>query len=295
MIIDEILVQGLIARQFPEWKNLPTRAVSNQGWDNRTFRLGDELLVRLPSSQKYTFQVEKEQTWLPKLAPHLPYSIPVPIALGQPEIEYPWKWSIYKWLKGESALHGQINNLEKFALDLAIFINTFQQIDTTGGPLPGAQNFYRGGSLLNYDEQTREAISLMAGKIDQKAASELWDKAINTKYTNHPVWVHGDISLGNLLVINGNLAAVIDFGQLAVGDPACDLTIAWTVFYGKSRDIFIQSIHIDQDTWIRAQAWGLWKALIIAAGISEANTFEKQNAFRIIGEILSYYIKPNKT
>jgi aminoglycoside phosphotransferase (APT) family kinase protein len=286
MIINEILVQNLIASQFPEWKNLPIRSVSDQGWDNRTFRLGDELLVRLPSSQKYTFQVEKEQAWLPKIAPHLPCAIPVPIALGQPEVDYPWKWSIYKWLKGESALHGQIDNLEKFAHDLAIFMNTFQQIDTTGGPLPSAQNFYRGGSLLNYDGETRKAISLLAGNIDHNAALELWGKAINTKYTGHSVWVHGDISLGNLLVADGNLSAVIDFGQLAVGDPACDLTIAWTMLHGKSRELFIQYILVDQGTWIRAQAWGLWKALIIAAGISEANNSEKQNSFRIIREIL---------
>lgn len=285
MIIDEILVQNLIARQFPQWINLPIRAVPNQGWDNRTFRLGDELLVRLPSSQKYAFQVEKEQVWLPKFAPHLSYSIPVPIALGQPEIEYPWKWSIYKWLKGESALRGQIDNLENFAHDLANFMNTFQQIDTVGGPLPSAQNFYRGGSLLNYDKETRKAISLLVGKIDQKNALGLWEKAINTKYADHPVWVHGDISPGNLLVANGKLTSVIDFGQLAVGDPACDLTIAWTMFYGKSREIFIQAIITDQGTWIRAQAWGLWKALIIAAGISEADATEKQKSFRIIKEI----------
>ena len=208
------------------------------------------------------------------------------MALGQPDIEYPWKWSIYKWLKGESALYGQINNLEKFAQDLAIFINTFQQIDTTGGPLPGAQNFYRGGSLLNYDGETRKAISLLAGNIDHKVVLDLWNKAINIKYISRPVWVHGDISLGNLLVSDGNLSAIIDFGQLAVGDPACDLTIAWTSFHGKSRDMFIQSILVDKDTWVRAQAWGLWKALIIAAGISEANTFEKKNSFRVIREIL---------
>ncbi len=286
MIINEVLVQNLIANQFPEWRNLPVKAVPNQGWDNRTFRLGDELLVRLPSSQKYTFQVEKEQAWLPKLAPHLPSAIPIPIALGQPEVNYPWKWSIYKWLNGESALHGQVDNLEKLACDLAKFINAFQQIDTAGGPLPSAQNFYRGGSLLNYDEEARKAILLLAGEIDQNTALELWKGALSTRYSNRSVWLHGDISPGNLLVVNGKLAAVIDFGQLAVGDPACDLTIAWTMFHGKSRDLFIQSLNTDNDTWIRAQAWGLWKALITAAGIPEADTSERQNAFRIIKEIL---------
>ncbi|MDQ5921385.1 MAG: hypothetical protein QG673_1443 [Pseudomonadota bacterium] len=286
MIIDEVLVQNLIARQFPEWKDLYIRAVSNQGWDNRTFRLGDEFLVRLPSSQEYTFQVEKEQTWLPKLASHLPYPIPIPIALGQPDIEYPYKWSIYKWLAGESALHGKISNLENFAHDLANFINAFQQIDTSGGPLPSAYNFYRGGSLLNYDEETRKAISLLDEKIDQKAALELWEKAINTTYMGYPVWVHGDISLGNLLVVGGKLSAVIDFGQLAIGDPACDLTIAWTTFHGKSREMFIHSIPIDQDTWIRAQAWGLWKALITATDISKSDAIGSQKSFGAIKEIL---------
>ncbi|MCC2645613.1 MAG: hypothetical protein K0R94_1391 [Burkholderiales bacterium] len=286
MIIDEILVHNLITRQFPELKNLPIKAVAHQGCDNRTFRLGKELLVRLPSKQEYTFQVEKEQLWLPKLAIHLPYQIPIPIAQGQPDVDYPWKWSIYKWLKGESALLGEINNLESFAHDLADFMNAFQRIDTAGGPLPSTQNFYRGGALLNYDEETRKAISLLKDNVDQKAVLNLWEKAINTKYAGRPVWVHGDISPGNILVADGALSAIIDFGQLAIGDPACDLTIAWTMFYSKSRDVFIQSINMEHDTWVRAKAWGLWKALIIAAGISEANAIEVQKEFRIIEEIL---------
>lgn len=286
IIINERLVQNLLASQFPEWKGLPIKSVSHQGWDNRTFRLGEDILVRIPSSQEYISQVEKEQLWLPKLAPHLPYPIPVPIALGKPDNGYPWKWSIYKWLTGESALYALIDNLEIFATDLAHFIYTLHQVNTLGGPVPGLDNFYRGGSLLNYDAETRKAISFLHGRIDQKAILDLWEKAISTKYAGHPVWVHGDISPGNLLVSGGQLSAVIDFGQLAIGDPACDLMITWTLFYGKSRETFIQSLPLEQDIWIRAKAWTLWKALIIAAGITESNIIEQQKAFKLIAEVM---------
>ena len=139
---------------------------------------------------------------------------------------------------------------------------------------------------MHYDTETRKAVSILGEEINQVAALDLWEKAINTNYTSQPVWVHGDISSGNLLVSRGLLSAVIDFGQLAIGDPACDLTIAWTMFYGKSREVFIQSLRLEQDIWIRAQAWTLWKALIIAAGISKTNAIDQQNSLKIIEDVL---------
>lgn len=225
-IIDDTLVRRLVTTQFPQWKDLPIRPVRHSGWDNRTFHLGEHMLVRMPSAEDYALQVEKEQRWLPKLASKLPLPIPVPLGLGAPTNDYPWKWSIYSWLPGETASPSRITNLSDFATDLAHFLTALQHIDATNGPPPGPHSFYRGAPLITYNNETRQAIAALEGKIDTNAATEIWEKAIATRWTHSSVWVHGDISIGNLLVQIGRLSAVIDFGQLTVGDPACDLAIA---------------------------------------------------------------------
>lgn len=287
LTIDEQLVYKLVATQFPQWKNLPVKAIAKSGWDNRTFRLGTELLVRLPSAVEYAPQVQQEQFWLPKLTPHLPLEVPEPIALGKPGFDYPWDWSIYRWIEGEPTSSGHINDLPAFAKDLAHFLNALQRIDATGGQHPSAQNFYRGGPLRVYDAQIRQAINILKDKIDTTTALNLWESALRTNWQGTPVWVHGDISAGNLLVRDGKLAAVIDFGQLAVGDPACDLAIAWTLFDSESRKVFRKELACDNATWNRGQAWALWKTLITAARLSETNAVEKERCWHTISEILN--------
>jgi aminoglycoside phosphotransferase (APT) family kinase protein len=287
LIIDAALAQRLVANQFPQWNNLPVRPVTRSGWDNRTFHLGENMLIRIPSSKWYAAQVEKEQLWLPKLAPHLPLPIPVPVALGDPGEEYPWKWSIYKWLEGETAASANINDLCDFATCLAQFLRALQNIDATDGPMAGQHSFYRGGPLLTYDAETRRALAVLKDKIDVETATEVWETALATSWQGPPVWVHGDISAGNLLIENGRLSAVIDFGQLAVGDPACDMAIAWTMFEGKSREVFRQMLPLDAGTWARGRAWTLWKALIIAAGLTDSNASEAAQSLHIIHEVLN--------
>jgi aminoglycoside phosphotransferase (APT) family kinase protein len=245
--------------------------------------------VRIPSSKWYAAQVEKEQQWLPKLAPHLPLPIPVPLAMGEPGEGYPWNWSIYKWLEGETAATAQIANLRDFASDLARFLSALQSIDARDGPIAGQHSFYRGGPLKTYDTETRKAIAALKDKIDVDAATRVWEAALATSWQGPPVWVHGDISSGNLLLQDGRLSAVIDFGQLAVGDPACDLALAWTLFEGKSREVFRTMLPLDDGTWARGKAWTLWKALILAAGITDSNTAEAPQALRIIDEVLADY------
>ncbi len=289
VVIDALLVRRLIASQFPKWKELSIDPVAMSGWDNRTFHLGNDMSVRLPSAAEYELQVEKEHLWLPKLAP-LPLPIPVPLAMGKPEYGYPWKWSIYRWLEGESAASAPIDGLAEFAADLANFLTALHRIDSTGGPAPGLHSFYRGGSLSVYDTETRGAIASLKGKIDAKAATEIWEKALSTSWKKPPVWVHGDISAGNLLVKAGKLCAVIDFGQLAVGDPACDLAIYWTLFHGKSRGVFQERLSLDQETWARALGWVLWKNLIVAAGFTNPNNSESKKCWRIIHEVLNEHI-----
>ncbi|MDW8901723.1 aminoglycoside phosphotransferase family protein [Legionella pneumophila] len=284
-IIDEKLVCRLITSQFPHYSNLPVKPVAVGGWDNRTFHLGKDMLVRLPSAEQYELQVEKEQQWLPQLASLLPVPIPTPLAKGMPGEGYPWKWSIYRWLEGETIISANLSNLNEIAKDLATFLTAFHQIDSSGGPKPGMHSFYRGGDLKIYDPETRQAIDYLKGKIDTDHATEIWETALNTSWQGTPVWVHGDISAGNLLVKNGKLCAVIDFGQLSVGDPACDLAITWTLFAGDSRKIFREMLALDKGTWFRGQAWALWKALIVAAGIVNTNAMEVQKSCHIINEL----------
>ncbi|MCX7121713.1 MAG: aminoglycoside phosphotransferase family protein [Gammaproteobacteria bacterium] len=286
-VIDESLVRKLIASQFPLWKDLMIQSVKSSGWDNRTFHLGDKMLVRMPSNFDYAHQVEKEHQWLPKLVPFLPLPIPSPVALGKPTADYPMPWSVYRWIEGETASTSRIDNVDDFAKSLAEFLVALQRIDTTGGPLPGLHSFYRGGLLSTYDEQTRKAIEVLKDKIDRKAAVSIWETALTTQWNKSPVWVHGDISLGNLLVKNGKLCAVIDFGQLVIGDPACDLAIAWTFFKETAREIFQKTLSLDVDTWARGRGWVLWKALIVAAGFTNPTNSESKQCWNIIDEIIS--------
>lgn len=285
--IDISLAYRLISTQFPQWKDLPIRPVKNSGWDNRTFHLGDEMLVRMPSAAEYEAQVEKEHYWLPKLAPLLPLQIPVPLFMGKPSNDYHWKWSIYRWIEGESAANGYIADLCEFAASLAKFLIAFQSIDSKGGPLPGLHSFYRGGTLTTYDAEVRQALATLKNKIDIKAAAEVWEMALRTTWHGRPVWVHGDVSAGNLLVQDGRLSAVIDFGQLAIGDPACDLAITWTLFQRESRKLFRTTLELDEGTWARGRAWTLWKALLVAAGSTNPNNAESVQCWRIIDEVLA--------
>ncbi len=257
------IATALIAEQFPQFAHLPIRPVDHGGRNNCTFHLGYDMSIRLPIAPEYVPQVHKEQEWLPKIAPHLPLPIPAPIALGIPSKSYPWNWSIYKWLEGESANSLEITDahLETIALQLAQFLNAFHQFDAAGAPTPGLHNWWRAAHTSVYDAQTRSLIKDLKEFVNVDKASVLWQRAINSKWHRDPVWVHGDVASGNLLVKDYKLAAVIDFGCMGIGDPACDLTIAWTFFRGKSREIFKANMPLDDETWARARGWALWKAL----------------------------------
>jgi len=286
-VIDDALVRRLVTAQFPQWRHLPVRVVETAGWDNKTFRLGEQMIVRLPRAAAYAAQVEKEHRWLPKLAPLLPIQIPTPLAIGEPAEDYPWRWSIYRWIEGETATPERIGDLNDFAAGLAEFLIALQQIDPMNGPPPGPHNFYRGGPLTTYDAETRQAIALLKGKLDVEAATEIWDMALKATWEHPPVWLHGDVSAGNLLIQEGRLSAIIDFGMVGVGDPACDLSIAWMLFKGESRRTFRAMLPLDANTWARGRAWTLWKALIVAARLTETNTVEAAQPWSVIDEVLS--------
>jgi aminoglycoside phosphotransferase (APT) family kinase protein len=285
--IDADLVGCLVTGQFPQWADLPIQPVTLGGWDNRTFHLGDRMSVRLPSAAHYAKQVEKEQQWLPRLAPHLPLPIPTPLAMGAPAEGYPWSWSIYRWLSGGPASVEPIADRRLFATDLARFLIALQRIDATGGPLAGRHNFYRGGPLATYDAETRQAIDALGDKIDARAVSQVWEAAMAAAWNGPPVWVHGDVAAGNLLVEHGRLSAVIDFGSSSIGDPACDLAIAWTFFEGDSREAFRAALPVDAATWARGRGWTLWKALIVYAALPGVNPQDAGQSSRIIDDLIA--------
>ena len=282
--IDEALVRRLIAAQFPEWTGLPITPAVPQGWDNRTFRLGADLSVRLPSAEGYTPQVEKEHRWLPFLASRLTLPIPAPVALGMPGPGFPWRWSVYRWLEGQPANVGQIDDLVGLARALAAFLTELQRVDPTGGPAAGFHSAFRGGPLTTYDAETRSAVETLGDAIDTEGAMAVWEAALAAAWQGRPVWFHGDVAAGNLLVRDGRLAAVIDFGCSGVGDPACDTVIAWTLFSGESREAFRAALPVDRATWARGRGWALWKGLITVDSDDPAKSAE---ARRVVGEVIA--------
>jgi aminoglycoside phosphotransferase (APT) family kinase protein len=251
---------GLVAAQFPQWAALPVRPVALGGKDNTTFRLGDELSIRLPSTSCVP-QVAKEHRWLPFLARQLPLPIPEPVAMGRPGEGFPRPWSVYRWIAGETASTARVADLAGFAAALAGFLAALQAIDTSDGPPAGAHNFFRGGPLATWDEQARQLIRLTAKDIDARAATSVWDTALASTWERAPVWVHGDLTASNMLVADGALHAVIDFGGVAVGDPAYDLVMEWEFFTGDSAAAFRRGLDLDEATWDRGRGWALWKAL----------------------------------
>ncbi|MDX8353678.1 aminoglycoside phosphotransferase family protein [Cognatiyoonia sp. IB215182] len=260
--LNAALVETLIADQFPDWAHLPIRPVEPQGWDNRTFRLGDEMLARLPSAARYAAQTAKEQRWLPELRRHLPLLIPEPVASGQPSSIYPFSWTIMRWLPGEAVGEADPATQSSIAGDLAQFLNALRDAPTADAPGPGQHNFYRGGDLRIYDQEVRHCLAQLGENVDAKAILRIWEKACHSQWLSPPVWVHGDVAAGNLLLRSGRLGAAIDFGCCGIGDPACDLTIAWTLFDTPARKVFRDGINLDPQTWARATGWAIWKALL---------------------------------
>jgi aminoglycoside phosphotransferase (APT) family kinase protein len=285
---DVSLVRRLLTAQFPQWAGLPIAPVHSAGTDNAIYRLGDAMAVRLPRIAWAVGQVDKEHRWLPRLAPRLPLAIPVPLAKGWPAAGYPWPWSVYPWLDGENAAIARIDHLCDAATTLARFIGALQRIDPTGGPPAGEHNFFRGVPLAERDMHVRAAITDLHGRIDADAVTAAWEAALHAPaWRRPPVWIHGDLQAGNLLVRRGRLSAVIDFGGLGVGDPACDLMAAWTLFAGASRDVFRTALAVDDATWTRGRGWALSVALIALPYYWDTNPVIVGHARHAIDEILA--------
>lgn len=282
-----LLVQRLLTTQFPQWANLPINPVPSMGTDHALYRIGETLVARLPRIHWALGQAEKEHTWLPRLAPHLPFAVPVPLAKGTPGEGYPYPWSLYEWLDGENPTGESVTDLPLFAADVARFIAALQRVDTTGGPVAGPHNFGRGVPLAERDAPTRAAIDALRGVINVDAATAVWELALQTPtHDGPPVWVHGDLQAGNLLVRKGSLYAVIDFGGLAVGDPACDLIFAWNFLSASARKTFRAVLSVDDTTWERGRGWALSVALIALPYYQNTNPALAAASRHTISEVL---------
>jgi aminoglycoside phosphotransferase (APT) family kinase protein len=285
---DVPLVRRLLASQFPQWADLPIARVESSGTDNAIYRLGDDLAVRLPRIGWAKALAEKEQRWLPRLAPHLPLPIPVPLAMGAPGEGYPWHWSVCPWLEGDNAIAQDIAHSETGAVALAGFIAALHRIDAHEGPPAGPDNFFRGVPLADLDERRRESIAQNEGMADTKALTDAWDAALaEPAWDGPPVWVHGDLLPGNVLVRDGRLSAVIDFGCLGVGDPACDVIPAWALFSSTAREAFRRALDVDDATWGRGRGWALSFAVSALPHYRESNPVLAEVARRTITEVLA--------
>jgi aminoglycoside phosphotransferase (APT) family kinase protein len=283
------LVRGLLAAQFPEWAGLEIAPVEPSGTDNAIYRLGDEMTVRLPRIPRASAHPAIDHRWLPKLAPLLPLALPVPIALGAPGEGYPWQWSVCAWLEGEPATPDRLTDPKQTAADLGQLIAALHRITFEQGPTPGPDNVFRGTPLAMRDEGTRAAIGLLADAIDIGAVTAVWDEAVRApEWRNRPLWLHGDLDSRNLLAKDGRLSGVIDWGCLVIGDPACDVSVAWKMLNGQSREVFRSALSIDEATWVRARGWTISQALgALSYYTLETNAVLVREARRWMTEVLA--------
>ncbi|WP_223166358.1 aminoglycoside phosphotransferase family protein [Nonomuraea sp. SYSU D8015] len=278
---DESLVRRLLAAQFPQWAHLPVTRFPSPGTVNAVYRLGDDLCARLPLIESGVGDVEKEQRWLPLLAPLLPVAIPEVLGAGVPGEGYPWPWTVCRWLPGANPEAGA--EAGPLAADLAAFVAAFRRAGLPGGP-----RAYRAGPLARVERATRHALGELDGVIDTAAAAAVWDAAVRTpEWQGPPVWVHSDLMPGNLLVEDGRLTGVIDFGTAGVGDPASDLIAAWNLLPPDDRKIFRAALDPDDDTWARGRGWALSMALTQLAYYQHTNPAMAANARHTIQAVIT--------
>jgi|SoiMethySBSTD1v2_1073268.scaffolds.fasta_scaffold29981_4 aminoglycoside phosphotransferase (APT) family kinase protein len=289
--IDEALVRRLLAEQLPGEADLPLAAVESSGTVNALYRLGRDRVVRLPLVDHDPGEIARDRTWLPRLAPHLPLAVPEVLAVGEPASGYPWPWAVYRWLDGADATHAPLRDEVEAARDLAAFVLALRRVDTTGGPRPGPPNYGRGAPLLPFDAPVRRSLAQLdeiGGLVDTGAAAAAWDAAVGAAvWTGAPVWVHGDLMPGNLLVVDGRITAVIDWGALGVGDPACDLMPAWNLFSAEGRQAYRTALDVDAAAWQRGRGWALLQAVMALPYYLDTNPGMVAVARRTLAEVLS--------
>jgi aminoglycoside phosphotransferase (APT) family kinase protein len=285
------LVRALIAEQHPQWRDLPIVPVDSTGTVHALYRLGDSMLVRLPFLPGAHREVGKEVEWLPVLAPQLPLTVPTPLARGIGNAVYPYRWSVYEWLEGDTADRVPLDDPVATARALGEFVLALQRVDTAGAPPPGPLTSWRGASLSNRDQYVRDAIGNLGALddgTDTAATTAAWDRVVAMpEWDRPPVWFHGDLLAGNLLVVDGRLRAIIDWGCCGTGDPAVEALPAWSVFDGEARAVYRDSISCDDATWERGRGWALSGALLAIPYYVETNPEFAALARRMLDSVLT--------
>ena len=280
--IDIDLVRRLLAAQFPDWADRPISAVASSGTDNAMFRLGEDLAVRLPRVSRAAADIDAERRWLPTLAPHLPVAIPEIVAVGEPAHDLPWRWTVNRWLTGRNPQVDALAEPEDLAIDLAEFITALRAVEPSGGP-----NLSRGGPLADRDVATRAAITASAGLVDTDGLHRIWAETITIAGSARAAWTHGDLSPGNVLIDQGRLRAVIDFGAFGVGDPTVDLVVAWNLLPEAARPILRAALDVDDATWARGRGWALSIAAIQLPYYVHTNPALAANSRHVLDQILA--------
>ena len=285
--IDTELVRRLLSSQAGQWAAQPVSPVRSHGTDNALFRIGVDKVVRLPRVAWAARLIEKEYRWLPRLPARLPLAVPHPLMMGEPAEGYPWSWAVYGWIEGDEAAEGELADPLEGAVTLARFIACLHEVDPADGPRAGPGNFHRGVPLAQRDASVREAIAALGPAIDRRPVVEAWERALAARgHRGAPTVLHGDLRPGNLLSRHGRLCAVIDFGCLGVGDPACDLQVAWSFFSGKARETFFSELSVDAAGWERGRGWALSVSLIALPYYRDRNPVLASIARHTIDEVL---------
>lgn len=291
--LDEKLLRQLIEEQFPFFAELQLSPVNSSGSDHWLLRLGGQLLVRLPRRPSAAQQIPKVHDWLPRLSPALPLQVPSIVAAGKPCAAFPWPWSILSWIDGSPADPLTIACSHDAASRLALFVKALQEQDANSGPVAEVHNAYRGQALFTRDTSVRNSVCRILDADMRELALSVWDEALSAEpHVGAPKWLHGDLLPSNLLIADNRLVAVIDFGLLGVGDPACDLMAGWTLFNAEARKTFRAAIKPDDSAWSRGRGWALAFAAAAYAYYEPMGHPLAAIAARTMGEVLSSASSP---
>ena len=285
--IDTSLARRLVDRQLPQHAGLTLGRVRSGGTDNAVFRLGRDLALRLPRTPRSVGGLLKEARWLPVLTGHVSLEVPEVVFVGEPDTGYPFPWAVVRWLDGDDALVGHIRSTREAALALGQFVAELKRIATTGAPAPGTEGFVRGLPLAGRDEEVRAALAQGDGLVDVGRVRAVWDDALAAPAWAGPArWLHADLLPGNILVRAGRVAGVLDFGAMAVGDPAYDVTAAWHLLDARSRPVFRETVGVDDATWRRARGLVVSLGVIALPYYLHSNPSMVTTARRGISEVL---------
>ena len=273
------LVASLVDAQFPAWRGLPLSRVDSYGTDNALFRLGDDLVVRLPRVEGAVEGALREYEWLPRIAPHVPVDVPAPAGRGAATTDYPWPWFVYGWIEGGNP---DVPDLDLLADGLAEFISAMRRIDARGAP-----QSWRGKPLATQTGAMHQWLAQQDETVDTDAALRVWERAVGAEpWTGPPVWFHGDLLRGNLLIRERRLVGVIDFATAGAGDPAIDLLPAWSLFDGASRERFRNAVGVNDAMWERSRGWAVMLALGAVAYYRETNELLYSTGRRALDSLL---------